>query len=110
MTFLHIKLSIVNELKTFDASEYLHDDESILIYLNEMLADGDLRMLPIALGTIAKARSMTELSKVTGISRKALYKSLSVGNPRLDTLVKVMEGLKLAGEMQLQFKKLSVTA
>ena len=49
-----------------------------------------------ALGTIARARGMTQVAKDAGVTREALYKALSVeGDPRLSTLLGVMKALNL---------------
>jgi probable addiction module antidote protein len=59
-------------------------------------APDDAAFLAAALGTIARARGMMQLSRDTGISRDGLYKALSKdGNPRLDTVLKVMRALGL---------------
>ncbi|MDP8034409.1 putative addiction module antidote protein [Pasteurella atlantica] len=91
----------LDDLKEFDASKYLVDEESIAIYVNEMLESGDLKALPLALGTVSKARNMSELARKTGISRKGLYQALSEdGNPSFDTVLKVMQALNLTFEIK----------
>lgn len=67
-------------------------------YLNAALEDGDTSVVAAALGDIARAKGMTQLSKETGITRDGLYKALSpTGNPSFDTVQKVVKafGLKL---------------
>jgi probable addiction module antidote protein len=50
-----------------------------------------------ALGTIARARGMTQVAKDSGVTREALYKALSTeGDPRLSTLLGVMKALNLS--------------
>jgi probable addiction module antidote protein len=65
-----------------------------------MLADGDARVVPVALRTVADAvGGMAELALRTGLSRETLYRTLSdKGNPRLDTLSAILRsfGLRLA--------------
>jgi len=65
-----------------------------------MLADGDARAVPVALRTVADAvGGMAVLAERTGLSREALYRTLSdKGNPRLDTLVAILRafGLRIA--------------
>jgi len=47
-----------------------------------------------ALGTIARARGMTEIAKTSGITREALYKALRPNaHPRFDTISKVCAAL-----------------
>ena len=84
----------------FRASDYLRDERDIAAYLDEILADGDPRMVPVALRSIAAAvGGMAALAERTGLSRETLYRTLSnKGNPRLDTLAIVLEafGLRIA--------------
>lgn len=82
----------------WDASEYLETEEDMAAYLNAALEDGDTSVIAAALGDIARAKGMTQLSKETGITRDGLYKALSpTGNPSFDTVQKVVKafGLKL---------------
>ena len=81
--------------------EMLSDPELAALYLEEALSDGDMELFKIALKNVADARlgGMTALSKSTEITRESLYRSLSAkGNPRLDTLTKVLHavGLRIA--------------
>jgi probable addiction module antidote protein len=89
--------------RPFDATSdrLLSDRETAAMYLEEILADGDVELFKQALKDVAKARvgGMTELSRETDLAREALYRSLSrKGNPRLDTLTKVLDaaGLRLS--------------
>jgi probable addiction module antidote protein len=83
-------------LKTspYDAAEYLQTAEEQAFYLEAAFEDGDPALIALALGDVARARGMTELSRETGVSRAALYKSLAEGgNPRLSTLTEVLKAL-----------------
>lgn len=82
----------------WDAPEYLETEEDMAAYLNAALEDGDTAVIVAALGDIARAKGMTQLSKETGITRDGLYKALSpTGNPSFDMVQKVIRafGLKL---------------
>ena len=84
----------------FGNLDVLKDPEQAALYLEEILADGDIEMFKEALKDVAAARvgNMTTLAKKTHLTREALYTSLSrKGNPRLDTLTKVLDaaGLRL---------------
>ncbi|MEB2398754.1 addiction module antidote protein [Parapusillimonas granuli] len=47
-----------------------------------------------ALGVIARAKGMAQISSQTGLSREQLYRSFSVrGNPTLRTTLAVMKAL-----------------
>jgi len=83
------------------SNQLLNDPETAAMYLEEILADGDMELFKTALKDVAKARvgSMAELSRETELARESLYRSLSRnGNPRLDTLTKVLHasGLRLS--------------
>lgn len=89
--------------RSFDqtSKELLKDPETAAMYLEEILADGDMELFKQALKDVAAARvgNMTKLAQETHLAREALYKSLSrKGNPRLDTLAKVLHaaGLRLS--------------
>ena len=81
----------------FRAADYLLSDAAIAAYIEEMLSDGDPRVVPIALRTVAEAvGGMSALAKRTGLSRETLYRTLSErGNPRLDTLVAILAAFNL---------------
>jgi probable addiction module antidote protein len=68
--------------------------------MEAMLADGDVRAVPVALRTLTEALGgMSALALKTGLSRETLYRTLSEnGNPRLDTLTAILQafGLRLA--------------
>jgi len=81
----------VDKLKKFDMAEHLETEEDIAYYL-EITVEEDIALLPAALGTVARARGMSELAKSTGLSRETLYKTLSnEGNPTLSTLAKILD-------------------
>ncbi len=65
--------------------------------LNEMLKDGDMELFTMALRDVADARGgMAYLSEVTHLNRETLYRTLSKdGNPRLDTLYKILGAMGL---------------
>jgi probable addiction module antidote protein len=59
-----------------------------------VLEENDPAALADALGTIARARGMTEIAKTSGITREALYKALRPNaHPRFDTISKVCAAL-----------------
>ena len=78
----------------FDPARYLTSAESQEELLNDALASGNASYVSRALGTIARARGMTEVAREAGVSREALYKALSEnGDPRLTTLLGVARAL-----------------
>ncbi|MEJ1966460.1 MAG: addiction module antidote protein [Gammaproteobacteria bacterium] len=78
-------------------AEHLRDDAEIALYIEEMLADGDVRAVPVALRTVADALGgMSALAEKTGLSRETLYRTLSdKGNLRLDTLAAILAAFEL---------------
>lgn len=87
------------KLSPYDPGHHLDSEEMIEEYLLATCEDGTPSEIARALGTIARARGITELAQKTGLTRQALYKALSgEGNPGLATITKVAEalGLKLS--------------
>src|SRR5208337_369607 len=89
------------KLKTtpFDPADFLDTKESQIELLADAVETGDSRYIANALGTIARARGMAKVAQEAGLTRQALYRSLSkTGDPRLTTLLGVAKslGLKLS--------------
>lgn len=85
-----------DELKKFDVVEFLEDEEDIQEYLNAAIEEDDTKYLFKALGNIARARNMSQLSKEVGMSREGIYKALSGdGNPSFQTVSKITKALGL---------------
>jgi probable addiction module antidote protein len=83
-------------LKKFDVIDFLDSDEAMVEYLNAALAENDPKYFAKALGNVARAKGMTSVSEATGLGRQALYRALSdEGNPRIDTLFRVLESLNI---------------
>ena len=81
-------------LVPFDMAPLLDSDEAISEYLSQVLADGDTDELLRALGHVARARGMAQVSRDSGLGRASLYKTFAPGaKPRFDTVVKVMRAL-----------------
>jgi len=83
----------------FDAAQYLKRPEAQMELLEEAFESGDPKFVAHALGIIARARGISNIAQETGLSREALYKSLSSeGNPTITTVMDVMRavGLKLS--------------
>ena len=87
-------------LKTtvWDPANNLKSEKAIQSFIRAAFDDGDLAVIAVALGAVARARGMGKVAKDVGVTRESLYKSLSAtGNPGFTTVVKVAEavGLKL---------------
>jgi probable addiction module antidote protein len=83
--------------RPFRAADHLRNEAEIAAYIEAMLEDGDARVVPVALRTVADAvGGMAALAEKTGLSRETLYRTLSPqGNPRLDTLAAILAAFGL---------------
>ena len=78
----------------FDPADYIRDDDEAALYIGDALKSGDAAEVATALGTVARARGTSGLARSTGLSRAALYSSLSpTGNPTLATVLAVLKEL-----------------
>jgi probable addiction module antidote protein len=79
---------------TFDAADYLNDDETIAEYLTAALEDPNPDVFLTAVRDVARARGMAQLAKDAGLGRESLYKALTPGaKPRYDTVLKLLHAL-----------------
>ncbi len=88
------------ETKTapYDVAEFLETPEEMAAYLEACIqeSDGDAAFIGTALGDIARAKSMSQIARETGLSRERLYKALSGDrSPSFYTILKVDSALSL---------------
>ena len=84
------------ETTPFDVQDHLKTQEDRILYLEAAFEDGDPSLIAHALGDVAKAVGMSSVAKEAGVTREALYKSLSeTGDPRLSTFFGVIKALGL---------------
>lgn len=89
-----VKKIKITGFAVFDAVDYLKTDKDMADYLNAVLDDGDPALFVAAIGDIAKAKGMMEISKKSGVTREALYRALKLGSqPRFETVAKVINAL-----------------
>lgn len=84
------------KLNKWDSAKHLKTEEDMALYLEACLeeAGDDPAFIAKALGTIARAKGMTQLARETGLGRESLYKALSgEGNPSFATILKVVSAL-----------------
>jgi probable addiction module antidote protein len=84
------------KLRKWDSTEHLKTAEDMALYLEACLQEaGDVAaFIAKALGTIARAKGMSQLARDTGLGRESLYKALSgEGNPSFTTILKVTAAL-----------------
>ena len=76
--------------------ELQNSPEMTAEYLNEALAARDCTIIAMAIGDMARAHGVAELSRESGIDPSSLHKSFRGETmPRLDTLVKSLTVLGL---------------
>ena len=82
------------KIATFDAADYLNDEETIAEYLTAALEDPNPDVFLAAVRDVARVRGMAQLAKDTGLGRESLYKALAPGaKPRYDTVLKLLHAL-----------------
>ena len=84
---------------TFDAADYLDNEETIAEYITAALDDPNPDVFLTAVRDVARARGMAQLAKDAGVGRESLYKALTPGaKPRYDTMLKLLHalGIKLS--------------
>lgn len=87
--------------KLWDPAERLTSPDAIAAYLEAVFEDGDPSLIAAALGDIARAKGMAEIAKAAGVTRDALYKSLTKdGDPRLSTFLGVAKALGLKIQLE----------
>jgi probable addiction module antidote protein len=79
---------------TFDAADYLNDEETIAEYLTAALEDPNPDVFLAAVRDVARTRGMAQLARDAGLGRESLYKALAPGaKPRYDTVLKLLYAL-----------------
>jgi probable addiction module antidote protein len=82
--------------------DHLQTPADIVAYLEAVFEDGDPELIAHALGTVARAKGMTEIARTAGLGRQSLYKALSRdGRPEFATVLSVVRalGMKLTVTM-----------
>jgi probable addiction module antidote protein len=80
----------------FDAADYLETEDDMAAYLAECAEGDDPRLVAHALGTIARARNLSQLARDTGMMRAGLSRAVAYdGNPSFATVSKVAKALGL---------------
>lgn len=79
---------------SFDAADYLDNDEVVAEYLSAAIEDANPDVFLAALGDVAKARGIAQIAKDAGLGRESLYKALGTGaHPRYETITAVLRAL-----------------
>ncbi|MCL2818661.1 MAG: putative addiction module antidote protein [Actinomycetia bacterium] len=80
------------KISRFNFAKYLESEDDITYFL-EAVMDEDPALLPAALREVARANGgMTALARKTGLSREALYRSLTEeSDPRYSTICRIVD-------------------
>lgn len=85
---------MTEKITRFDIAEHLETDEDIRMFLQESAANATTEEFIHALNTAARAKGMTEVARLAGVTRASLYKSLAEnGNPEFSTIHRVIGAL-----------------
>ena len=80
--------------KPWDVVEHLKTERDMAGYLEAAFEDGDPTLIAAALGDVARAKGMMEISRQTGVSRAVLARTFSAnGKPEFATMLKVIHAL-----------------
>ena len=84
------------ELKTFELSDFLDNDDVRKEYLNQVLADGDLDELKRALLYISKSYGVEKIAKKANLNRESFYKIFKPNSkPRFETISKILRAFDM---------------
>ena len=88
----------------WDMADNIKTPEDVIIYLSTALEEGEPADVINVIGAIARSKGMTKLAQQVGVSREALYTSLSEkGNPSFITIFNLLRSMGIA----LQAQKIS---
>jgi len=92
--------------RKFEAYRYLDSDEMIEGYMEEVLKDGDPRLILSALNDIAKAKGMSSIAEKSGLGRESMYKALKPdAKPRFETIIKIIRAMGFSLSVQASSPK-----
>lgn len=80
-------------LRKWDPAERIADEDDARLWLKEFEADGTPAEFTAALGDVARALGMAQISAMTGIPAKALFEVLNGPNPEMSDLAPILEAL-----------------
>ena len=87
---------MVKKAKVFDAAAFLDTDEAVAEYIAAAMETGDADLIKEAVGDVIRARGMTDMAKISGVSRASLYRAFGEGgNPTLASMMGVLNALNV---------------
>lgn len=88
-----------HDMKTpteFNVFDYFDTDNEILDYLNDCYNDADERLFVSAIGHLMKKKGVAEVSRLTGLNRESLYKTINgTTSPSWDTMMRILKALDI---------------
>ena len=82
------------KVSKWDMADNIKSAEDVMIYLSTVLEIGEPTDVINVIGAIARSKGMTKLAKEAGVSREALYTSLSEnGNPSFITVLNILRSM-----------------
>jgi probable addiction module antidote protein len=94
------------KIRPYDSARYLDTPEAIAAYLTEALETEDSSFIASAVGTVARAKGMSDVARKAGLSRENLYRSLDgQTKPELDTIIRVLGAVGLTLSANPKVKK-----
>ena len=82
------------KVSKWDMADNIKSAEDVMIYLSTVLEIGEPMDVINVIGAIARSKGMTKLAKEAGVSREALYTSLSEnGNPSFITVLNILRSM-----------------
>jgi len=82
------------KVSKWDMADNIKSAEDVMIYLSTVLEMGEPADVINVIGAIARSKGMTKLAKEAGVSREALYTSLSEnGNPSFITVLNILRSM-----------------
>ena len=91
----------------YKTSDYLQSEQDRAEYLKVALESNDDKLILLAMREIIDSMGgMSQLSQDTGLARESIYRTLSKkGNPRFDTLIKLLDYIGLEIDFIPKHKK-----
>lgn len=84
----------ISHLSEFDITEHLDSEQTIAEYITIVVEENDPAALADALGSVARARGMTDIAKTPGLTCEGLYKALRPNaQPRFETISRLCAAL-----------------
>ncbi|MBB4063384.1 addiction module antidote protein [Gellertiella hungarica] len=85
-----------SDITPYDLAEGIRDHEDLAVFLALAFDTTDAGEIAHALGIAARSEGMTDIARKAGLSREALYRSLTEnGNPTLKSVLAVLDAMGL---------------